>query len=134
MRTRRAALCVVVCVMSASLAHAAVLDTKPPTTAFQTKDGTIVANAYPAYEDLIGGYADDDLSGIAQVQVGFVAIGTRQSFNYLANLGCMDDKMRACMWRVIPPLVPGEYTATAFATDQAGNIQKISPRITVVVI
>lgn len=134
MRKRGALLCIVAFVMSATLAHAAAPDIKPPTTAFQTKDMTIVANLYPAYEDLVGGYADDDLSGIGTVRVIFTGVVTKQTFSFLANIGCFDAAMRSCMWRVIPPLLPGEYTVTALATDKAGNSQKISPRLTVIVV
>jgi hypothetical protein len=134
MRTRRAILAVLCLVMSATVARAGTVDTKPPSAAFQTRDETVEANLYPAYQDLVGGTASDDASGVASVTITFTAALTNAVTTATADLGCTDASMRACTWRAIPPLMPGEYAATASAIDRAGNRQTSSARILIVVI
>ncbi len=70
----------------------------------------------------VNGTATDSLSGIATVSVTFRNNLTGTSQTKVAAVSCAEPRT-GCTWTVGAPALIGFYTATAVATDRAGNVQ-----------
>ena len=110
----------------------AAADSQAPTTT--------IMSAHPAAPtvqvagDKLFGDVTDDLSGVASVTVTFTPLvpipGVYEPVVATAALGCSDPA--TCRWSADLPVTPGSYTANAFATDYAGNIELPGPSITLI--
>ncbi|MCA1831405.1 MAG: choice-of-anchor D domain-containing protein [Actinobacteria bacterium] len=112
---------------SAPLTGTGLVDTTPPVTHFTTGDGSVVLG----FPGVIAGRSTDDLTGVANVYVAFSGSNGSQSTG--ATLSCNAAKTD-CSWTAPLPLMPGYWTAHAYARDYKGNVEPTNATVTVLVV
>lgn len=115
---------------SAVLTGPAYADTTPPSLHWLTGDGALHIGGYHS----VSGEAYDDITGVDQVRVLFVdSLGNERLVTAETHCSLAPDRL-GCRFTAAVPLIPGLYSATASATDIAGNLQSDGPTVNIVVV